>query len=216
MAHHVQGIHYSDEAFNVVKGGFPSYSRKQSHPAVIWALNQLELWILWNAGFFPLNEWVKPRMYVLKFFLSKKHSILPKYIKPAPRSSSSCWGAPLYPTPIVTNLSTPRPPIVTNLSTPRPPLVTSPPSTYQPHAHRHQPVYPSPIVTNLSTPCPSSTTDQTCTLKQRLTRTVSKPSLTVWKISTATRIFKTLPPTPLPNLKVITNISSKSFPLDFI
>lgn len=58
MAHHVQGIHYSDEAFNVVKGGFPSYSRKQSHPAVIWALNQLELWILWNAGFFPLNEWM--------------------------------------------------------------------------------------------------------------------------------------------------------------
>ena len=119
-------------------------------------------------------------MHVLTFFLSKKHSILPKYIKPAPRSSSSCWGAPLYPTPIITNLSTPRPPIVTNLSTPCSSSPSCPPQahchqpinpmlivtilstpgplspTYQPHAHRHHPVHPRPIVTNLSTPCSSS------------------------------------------------------------
>ena len=128
-------------------------------------------------------------MHVLTFFLSKTHSVLPKYIKPAPRSSSSCWGAPLYPTPIVTNLSTPRPPIVTNLSTHRPS------SIYQPHAHRHHPVHPRPSVTNLSTPCPSSPTYPTCTLKHCPTRTLSKPSLTDRKISTATN------PSPHPTSK---------------
>ena len=186
MAHHIQGIHYSDEAFNVVKGWFPSYSRKQSHPAEIWALNQLELWILWNAGFLPLNEreWNQERM-CWHFSFPRSILFFQNILSLSPRSSSSCWEAPLYPTPM------------------------SP--TYLSH---HQPINPMPIVTNPSTPRPSSTSYQTYTLKQCPTRTVSKPSLTAWKISKSDKSFQN--PSPHPYLKVITNISSKSFLLDFI
>lgn len=178
MAHHIQGIHYSDEAFNVVKGRFPSYSRKQSHPAEIWALNQLELWILWNAGFLPLNEreWNQERM-CWHFSFPRSILFFQNILSLSPRSSSSCWEAPLYPTPMSpTYLSHHQPinpmPIVTNRSTPGPSSLT-----HLPHAHRRQAIRHTPW--NNAPPGPY----QNLPLQPE-------------RFQKATRVFKTLPPTP--------------------
>ena len=208
MAHHVQGIHYSDEAFNVVKGGFPSYSRKQSHPAVIWVLNQLELWILWNAGFLPLNEREWNQECMCWHFSFPRSILFFQNILSPLREAAPLAGE---------HHSTPHPSSPTCLPHAHP---SSP--TYQPHAHRHHPVHPRPIVTNLSTPCSSSPScppqahchqpinptpivTNLSDMHHCPTRTVSKPSLTDRKISTATN------PSPHPASKWLQTSAAKAF-----
>ena len=215
MAHHVQGIHYSDEAFNVVKGGFPSYSRKQSHPAVIWVLNQLELWILWNAGFLPLNEREWNQECMCWHFSFPRSILFFQNILSPLREAAPLAGE---------HHSTPHPSSPTCLPHAHP---SSP--TYQPHAHRHHPVHPRPIVTNLSTPCSSS---PSCPPQAHCHQPIN-PMPIVTNLSDMhhetlphqdrirtfpyrPKDFNSNKPFPPPCLKVITNISSKSFLLDSI